>query len=105
MNFDPMEILRNASGIQARMEEMKRAVENLSASGFAGGDMVRIDMNGKMQITGVKISPDAVDPADPSMVEELVKAACADAYEKIKARMNEELSSKMGGLPPGFFGA
>ena len=44
MNFNPMDILKNASGIQAKMEEMKKSMESLSVSGYGGGDMVRVDM-------------------------------------------------------------
>ena len=52
----------------------------------------------------MKISPDAIDTNDPSMTEQLVKAACTDAYNKMKQKINEEFSSRMGGLPPGFAG-
>lgn len=93
MNFNPMDILKNASAIQARMEEVKKSMENLSVSGYGGGDMVRVEMNGKMEITDVKISPDAIDPADPSMTEQLVKAACTDAYNKMKQKINEEFGN------------
>ncbi len=89
MNFDPMEILKNASGLQAKMEEMKRNMENITESGYAGGDMVRVDMNGKMEIIDVKISPEAIDSSDPGMTEQLVKAACADAYARIQRKLNE----------------
>ncbi len=96
MNFDPMEMLKNASGIQARMEEMKKKIESLSVCGYSGGDMVRVEMNGRMEITDVKISPDAIDASDPSMTEQLVKAACRDAYEKMKQKINEEFPFRMG---------
>lgn len=91
MNFDPMEILKNASGFQAKMEEMKRNMENTVESGYAGGDMVRVDINGKMEIIDVKISPEAIDSSDPGMTEQLVRAACADAYAKITRKINESL--------------
>ena len=104
MNFNPMDILKNASGIQAKMEEMKKSMESLSVSGYGGGDMVRVEMNGRMEITDVKISPEAIDANDPSMTEQPVKAACTDAYNKMKQKINEEFSSRMGGLPPGFAG-
>ena len=93
MNFNQMDFLKNASDIQARMEEVKKSMESLSVSGYGGGDMVRVDMNGKMEITDVKISPDAIDPADPSMTEQLVKAACTDAYTKMKQKINEEFGN------------
>ena len=98
MNFNPMDILKNASSIQARMEEMKKAMESLSCSGYGGGDMVRVDMNGKMEITDIKISPDAIDASDPTMTEQLVKAACSDAYAKMKQKINEEFSPGLMGM-------
>ena len=104
MNFNPMDILKNASAIQARMEEVKKSMESLSERGYGGGDMVRVEMNGRMEITDVKISPDAIDASDPSMTEQLVKAACTDAYNKMQQKIKEEFSSRMGGLPPGFAG-
>ena len=93
MNFNPMDILKNASSIQAKMEEMKRSMESLTVSGYGGGDMVRVDMNGKMEVIDVKISPDAIDASDPSMTEQLVKAACTDAYNKMKQKINEEFGN------------
>ena len=64
MNFNPMDILKNASSIQAKME-----------------------------VIDVKISPDAIDASDPSMTEQLVKAACTDAYNKMKQKINEEFGN------------
>ena len=98
MNFNPMDILKNASAIQAKMEEVKNSMENLSVSGYAGGDMVRVDINGRMEITDVKISPEAIDPADPAMTEQLVKAACSDAYAKMRQKINEEFSPGLMGM-------
>ena len=68
--------------------------------------MVRIEMNGQMEVTKVTISPEAVDPDDIAMLEDLVFAAFSDAFAKIKEKMREEMSALTGGmnLPPGFLG-
>ena len=45
-----------------------------------------------------KISPDAIDASDPTMTEQLVKAACSDAYAKMKQKINEEFSPGLMGM-------
>ena len=96
-------ILCSTGYLPPRNEDEMTAFEKVYSKVVVKTDF-RVDMNGKMEITDVKISPDAIDPADPSMTEQLVKAACTDAYNKMKQKINEEFSSRMGGLPPGFAG-
>ena len=105
--MNPMDLLKNFQNIQSRVGEMQEKMKALTVTGTSGGDMVRIDMNGQMEVTNVTISPEAVDPNDIGMLEDLVFAACADAFAKIKEKMSEEVSSLTGGmdLPPGLFGA
>ncbi len=107
MNINPMEFLKNFQNIQSKVNEAQEKMKDLVVTGSAGGDMVRIKINGQMQIQDVTISPEAVDPEDVSMIEDLVLAAFNDAMAKIKEKMQEEISSATGGmnLPPGLFGA
>jgi hypothetical protein len=102
-----MEFLKNFQNIQSKVNEAQEKMKDLVVTGSAGGDMVRIEINGQMQIQNVIISPEAVDPEDVSMIEDLVLAAFNDAMVKIKEKMQEEISSATGGmnLPPGLFGA
>jgi len=60
-----------------------------------------------MEVTGVTILPEAVDPDDIGMLQDLIFAAFSDASAKIKEKMKDEMSSLTGGmdLPPGLFGA
>jgi DNA-binding protein YbaB len=59
-----------------------------------------------MEVAKVSISPEAVDPNDIGMLEDLIFAAFSDASAKIKEKMKEEMSALTGGmdLPPGLFG-
>ena len=68
--------------------------------------MVRIEINGQMEVLKVTITPEVVDPEEITMLEDLVLAAFSDASAKIKEKIREEMSSITGGmnLPPGFMG-
>ena len=104
--MNPMDLIKNFQNIQSRVGEMQEKLKDVTVSGTSGGDMVRIEMNGQMEVTKVAISPEAVDPDDIGMLEDLVFAAFSDAFAKIKEKMREEMSALTGGmnLPPGFLG-
>ena len=104
--MNPMDILKNFQNIQSRMGEMQDRLKDLTVSGTSGGGMVVIEMNGQMEVIGVTISPEAVDPEDIGMLQDLIFAAFSDASAKMKEKMKEEMSSLTGGmdLPPGLFG-
>lgn len=104
--MNPMDILKNVQQLQARMSEAQGRLKELTATGTAGGDMVRITVTGEFVVTRVQISPEAVDPTDLGMLEDLVLAAFSDAVVKVKERIATEMSSVTGGLnlPPGLLG-
>ena len=104
--MNPMDLIKNFQNIQSRVGDMQEKLKDVIVSGTSGGDMVKIEMNGQMEVTKVTISPEAVDPDDIGMLEDLVFAAFSDAFAKIKEKMREEMSALTGGmnLPPGFLG-
>lgn len=104
--MNPMDLFKNLQNIQSRMGDVQERMKSLAVTGTSGGGMVSVDMNGQMEVTGIKIAPEAVDPEDIGMLEDLVFAAFSDASAKIKDKMKEEMSSITGGmnLPPGLFG-
>lgn len=105
--MNPMDLLKNFQNIQSKMTEAQERLKELEATGTSGGDMVRVEISGEMDVKSVTISPEAVDPEDIEMLQDLVLAAFHDAMAKIKEKMREEMSSVTGGLnlPPGMFGA
>lgn len=104
--MNPMDLLKNFQNIQSKMTEAQERLKELEAVGTSGGDMVRVEISGEMEVKSVTISPEAVDPNDIDMLQDLVLAAFHDAMAKIKEKMREEMSSVTGGLdlPPGMFG-
>jgi DNA-binding YbaB/EbfC family protein len=107
MNINPFDILKNAQKIQEQMGDFQEKLGTISETGLSGGGMVEIELNGRMEVLAVKISPEAVDPNDIVMLQDLVAAANASAKEKKKERINIEMGALTGGMGipniPGLF--
>jgi DNA-binding YbaB/EbfC family protein len=106
MNINPLELLKNFGNIQSKMAEVQGKLASVRVTGSSGGDMVRVEINGHFEVLSVIISPEAVDPNELSLLQDLVRAAMTDALYKIKEAIRTEMSSLTGGLnlPPGFMG-
>ncbi len=104
--MNPMDLFKNLQNLQSRMGDMQERLQALSATGSAGGGMVRIEINGQMEVQRVRIDREAVDPDDIEMLEDLVLAAFTDASAKVKEKIREEMTTITGGLnlPPGLMG-
>jgi DNA-binding YbaB/EbfC family protein len=87
-------LMKQAQQVQAKLQE---AQQNLRVEGTAGGESVKIKLNGAKGLLGVSISKDAMDPDDPSMLEDLIMAAFKDASEKA----DEAMSKATGGMTAG----
>lgn len=87
-------------------EEMARFQEkagDLTAEGKAGGDMVTVRVNGKMQVLSVRLNPDTAPLSDREMLEDLIAAATNQALERIRGQLADEARrvAEEIGLPPG----
>ncbi len=106
MATNPFEIFKQLQGLQSKMGEIQAKLKTVRATGSAGGGLVTVEVNGQMQVEKVTIAPEAVDPADIPMLQDLVLAAVTDALDRLKEKIREEVSQVTGmlGLPPGFLG-
>ena len=106
MNINPFDLLKNAQKIQEQMGDFQEKLSGISATGTAGGGMVEIDLNGKMEVIAVRISPVVMSDGDLEMLQDLITAAFSNAIEKIKEVISREVGSMTGGLNipglPGF---
>ncbi len=102
--MNPMDMFKNIQELQSQMSGMQDKLKTITATGTSGGDMVQVTINGAMEVTNVHISPEAVDPDDIKMLEDLILAAFTDAGYKIKGRLASEMQNLTGGMniPPGF---
>jgi DNA-binding YbaB/EbfC family protein len=91
-------LMKQASQMQSKMQEMQARLEATEIDGVAGAGMVSVTLTGKGDLKRMKIDPKLADPAEMEMLEDLVIAAHADARRKIEALMAEEMSKATGGM-------
>ena len=90
---------------QAQMqEELRRMQEELEASSFeasSGGGVVKAVVSGKHELTGLTIDPEAVDPEDVEMLQDMIIAAVNEALRKVDAASSGNMAKLTGmkGLP------
>ena len=82
---------------QQMQEKLQRELGETFVEASVGGGMVTVKMDGHKHLVAIDIEPDAIDPDDPSMLEDLVVAAVNEASRK----MDETLRNKVGGMASG----
>jgi nucleoid-associated protein EbfC len=90
-------LLRQAQEMQDQLTEAQAAAENEVYEAQAGGGAVAVTVDGTMQFRSVRISPEAVDPSDVGMLEDLVLAALHDAVEQVRAASFGAMGPPVGG--------
>jgi len=102
--FDLKQFQKMQKEMQGRIETMQREMENQTVEATSGGGVVRVIANGAQQIVEIEIKPEAVDPEDVEMLEDLITAAVNSAMEKSKELMQKEMGKIAGGIKlPGLF--
>jgi nucleoid-associated protein EbfC len=95
-------LLKQAQAVQENLQKAQAQVAQITATGEAGGGMVKVTLNGKHEAVRVQIDP-ALLTEEREMLEDLVAAAINDATHKVGVAVNEKMSGAMAGLslPPG----
>jgi nucleoid-associated protein EbfC len=95
-------LMRNMGKIREEAERFQTKLGELQAEGSAGGDMVTVKANGRMEILSIKIAESA-PMQDREMLEDLICAATNQALVKVRALVNNEAQNMATslGLPPG----
>ena len=79
---------------QAMQQKLTDAQQNLRAEGTSGGSLVKVTLNGAKELVSLSIAREAMDPEDPSMLEDLILAAFKDAQKKA----DDAMAKATGGL-------
>jgi DNA-binding YbaB/EbfC family protein len=106
MNMGNMgNLLKQAQKMQAEMAKAQEELGELEVEATAGGGMVTVRANGKQEVLAIEIKPEAVDPDDVEMLEDLVLAAVNESLRKASEAASEKMSEAAGPLqgmmPPG----
>ncbi len=98
------QMLKQAQKMQEDMATLQADLEQREYTATSGGGMVSVTVDGKHLIKSIKINPDAVDPDDAEMLEDLVTVAVNEAINKAISNAEEEMGAVTGGLNiPGMF--
>ena len=91
-------MMRQAQKMQQDLLRMQEEMENKTYTAAAGGGMVSATVNGKHEIVGLEIKPEAVDPDDVEMLQDMVIAAVNEAMRTADADSANNMSRLTGGL-------
>lgn len=91
-------LMRQAQKMQESVQEKQAELEAAEYQGSAGGGLVELTMTGKHQVTALHIKPEAVDPDDLEMLEDLIAAAVNDAVRIVDETAEAEMSKITGGM-------
>jgi hypothetical protein len=98
------QMMRQVKKMQEQMLKAQEELGNKTVEGTAGGGVVSVTVNGHKKLLNITIKPEAVDPEDVEMLQDLVLTAVNDALSKADELANADMSKFTGGLKiPGLF--
>ena len=95
-------LMKQAQRMQRQMEEQQKALEASEFTAAAGGGAVEVTVTGKKEVTRIKLDPEAVDPDDVEMLEDVIMAAVNEALRKADEALAANMAKLTGGMGGGF---
>ncbi|MDO7788130.1 YbaB/EbfC family nucleoid-associated protein [Desulforamulus aquiferis] len=97
-------MMKQVQKMQADMAKMQEELANRTVESTAGGGVIKVVANGKQEIVSIAIKPEAVDPDDVEMLQDLILAAVNEALRQSQEMVSKEMGKLTGGLNiPGLF--
>jgi hypothetical protein len=96
--MDMNKLMKQAQQMQSKMAKMQEELEKKTIESTAGGGVVKVVVNGKQELVDLQIDPDAVDPEDVEMLEDLVLAAVNQGMREMQEMVNKEMGKVTGGM-------
>ena len=91
-------MLRQAQQLQSRLAKAQEELENDVVESSVGGGAVKVVITGRLKIRSIEISPEAVNPEDVEILQDLVIAATNEAIDKAQDLAQTRLSAITGGM-------
>lgn len=102
--MDMQQIMEQARLMQQQLEDAQNNMGEIELTATAGGGMVTVTGTADMKITSIKIDPEAVDPDDVGMLEDMVLTAVNSLISQANEAANSQVANITGGLNiPGLF--
>jgi len=92
------QMMRQVQQMQAEMEKAQESLKHETVEASAGGGMVTVKVSGELQVLELKIDPEAVDPEDVELLQDMVQAAVNEAVRSAQELAATKLGAATGGL-------
>ncbi len=97
-------MMKQVQKMQQDMMKLQEELAERKVESTAGGGAVKVVANGKNEIISIEIKPEAVDPEDVEMLQDLITAAVNEALRQAQEMVSQEMGKITGGLKiPGMF--
>ncbi len=98
-------MMKQLQKAQAEMSRLQEDLAQRTVESSSGGGAVRVTANGQKQLVSLQIDPEAIDPDNREMLEDMIIAAVNEAFNRVDEMVSSEMQKLTGGmnLPPGMF--
>jgi len=97
-NMNMGKMMKQVQQMQKQMEKAQEELANEEVEASAGGGMVTVKVSGDLSIKSIKLDPEAIDPEDPEMLEDMILAAVNEAMRAAQELASKKMSGLTGGL-------
>jgi len=98
VSMDVNKLMQQAQQMQEQMAKAQEELANETVEASAGGGMVTVKATGSLEVTEIRIAPEAIDPDDPDLLSDMVLAAVNEALRSAQSLVESKLGTAMGGL-------
>ena len=91
-------IMKQAQKMQVELARAQEEIKDMTFEASAGGGMVKVTVNGEMELVNLTIDPDALDPEDVDMLQDMIMAAVNEAVRGVNELANKQMGAITGGL-------
>ena len=92
------EMMKQARKMQEQLAQAQENMKDVTVDASAGGGMVKATVNGDLELVSIQIDPDALDPSDIDLLQDMIVAAVNEAIRGVSEVASKQMSSITGGL-------
>ena len=92
------EMMKQARKMQEQLAQAQDSMKDVTIDASAGGGMVKATVNGDLELVSIQIDPDALDPEDVDLLQDMIVAAVNEAIRGVSEVASKQMSSITGGL-------
>lgn len=92
------EMMKQARKMQEQLAQAQESMKDVTIDASAGGGMVKATVNGDLELVSIQIDPDALDPEDVDLLQDMIVAAVNEAIRGVSEVASKQMSSITDGL-------